>query len=78
MNSQYKDIKIEVSDCGHIYTILLNRPKKLNAVAFETIGEIADFIRNYVNKDGSEARVVVFTGVGKNFTGGLDLNSSAQ
>ena len=73
----YKDIKIQVSKCGLIYTIFLNRPKKLNAVAFETMGEIAHFIKTIINVSESTARAVVLTGVGKHFTAGLDLNSSA-
>ena len=50
----------------------------MNAVSFETLAEIEQFIIKEVNPISSGARVVVFSGEGTHFTSGLDLASAAQ
>lgn len=72
----YQNIKYSVSDDGFIYTLSMNRPKKMNAVTFEMTQEIAHFVHNVVNSYESKARVVIFTGEGKHFTAGLDLTAA--
>ena len=74
----YQHIKTAKSPCGRIWSVSINRPKKMNAVAFETLAEIEEFIMKEVNPVSSGARVVVFSGEGKHFTSGLDLTSAAQ
>ena len=74
----YQNIKTNKSECGRIWSVAINRPKKMNAVSFETLAEIEDFIMNQVNPITSGARVVVLSGEGKHFTSGLDLSSAAQ
>lgn len=58
---------------GHVATVVLNRPEKLNALRADImteIGEVADsFQHDY------ETRVVVFTGEGRYFSSGADLSN---
>ena len=75
---KYKVIRTKVSECGGIFSIIINRPKKLNAVSFEAMHEIRHYIENHVNPYSSGAKCVVFYGEGKHFTSGLDLNSAKQ
>ena len=71
----YKFIKFSKSENSHIWTLSLNRRKKMDAVSFDSLGEIAHFILNHVNPWSSEARVLVLKAEGKHFTAGLDLDS---
>ena len=73
---KYKDITTKVSECGTIYSIIIDKPKKMNAVSFATLHEIRHYIENHVNPFSSGARCVVFYGAGKHFTSGLDLSSN--
>jgi enoyl-CoA hydratase/carnithine racemase len=75
---QYKSIKGSVSDCGTIYSLVLNRPKKMNALSFEAMAEIGHFIENIVNPYTSNARAVIFYGEGKSFTSGLDFAAAGE
>ena len=50
----------------------------MNAVNFEALKEIEQFIMEKVNPLSSEARVLVFYGEGKHFTSGLDLMAAAE
>jgi len=47
--SKYEYIKTSKSDCGQIYTVSINRPKKMNAVSFECLAEIEKFIITEIN-----------------------------
>ena len=76
--SKYKYIKTNVSEDGTIYTCTLNNPKKLNALSFESLGEIEKFVLEEVNPFKSKARVMIINAVGKCFTSGLDLKSAMQ
>jgi len=67
--SGYQDLLYEVS--GHIATITLNRPERLNAISgpmlesFSRVFRDADADRN--------VRVIILTGAGRGFCAGLDL-----
>ena len=76
-SSSYEFIKTSKSECGFIWSVSINRPKKMNAVSFEAMQEIEQFILKEVNPLTSGARVVIFSGEGKHFTSGLDLSSAA-
>jgi enoyl-CoA hydratase/carnithine racemase len=67
--SEYKDLLFETS--GHIATITLNRPDRLNAIS----GPMLDsFSRAFQDADRDpEVRVIILTGAGRGFCAGLDL-----
>jgi methylglutaconyl-CoA hydratase len=54
-----------------IATIIFNRPEKRNALSFQMIGEVLTTLDEIEN---SEARVAIFTGAGKAFCAGMDLD----
>ncbi len=62
---------VEYEKKGHIVTITLNRPERLNALAKEVTDEIADACKK-VDSD-PEARVAIITGTGKAFCAGNDV-----
>src|SRR5580692_2621719 len=65
----YKTIQIAY-DSG-IATVTLNRPEKRNAVSFELVAEL---MKAMAEIEASPAGVVLFTGAGKAFCAGLDLD----
>lgn len=65
----YKTIIYKVD--GHIATITLNRPDRLNAYNNDLLRELMDAI-DAVRKD-DEVRVLVLTGAGKGFCAGGDI-----
>ena len=64
---------VEFASDGHIGTITLNRPKKLNAITpgmYERIGQILDEVKN------TEAiRVLIVQGKGRAFSSGFDIHA---
>ncbi|PIP05241.1 MAG: hypothetical protein CO012_11705 [Syntrophobacterales bacterium CG_4_8_14_3_um_filter_49_14] len=59
----------------HIAYIIINRPKKKNAISIgpqEVTGEIQDAVRRANNDD--QVKVVIFKGQGENFSTGFDLS----
>ena len=74
---QHVTILHSTSHDGQIHTITLNRPKKLNAISFETMNEVHRCIEDDINPYSSLARVVIFKAVGKHFTSGIDIKSAA-
>jgi enoyl-CoA hydratase/carnithine racemase len=62
---------VEYSLEGHVVTITLNRPDKLNAFDAALVRALAGALRRYDEDDG--ARVAVLTGAGKAFSSGADV-----
>jgi len=63
---------ILVEKAGHLATITINRPKKLNALNKNTIEEL-HFAFNMLNND-DETKVIILTGSGKKaFVAGADI-----
>lgn len=58
---------------GHLATITLNRPEKLNAISHELIREMGEAI-DEVN-EMADVRVVILKGKGRAFSSGTDLQS---
>lgn len=56
---------------GHIATITLNRPERMNAFSMAMIDSIERALRDAAADD--EIRVIVLTGAGRGFCAGLDL-----
>ena len=63
---------IQYEKCNHVGTIILNRPKKLNALNFELLDELWDLLQDI--QDDTEVKVVVLTGAGDYFSAGADLS----
>ena len=55
----------------HVRTIVLNRPDRMNAMSFETVGPLYDALREVAADN--DCWVVVLTGAGRGFCSGLDL-----
>ena len=62
---------VEYQKKGHIVTITLNRPDRLNALGKEVTDEIVDACKK-VDSD-KEARVAIITGTGRAFCAGNDV-----
>ena len=69
MTTSFTTIDVE-HPCEHVTTLRLNRPK-VNALDFALVGELHDAL-DAVAADDS-CRVVILTGAGRAFCGGLDL-----
>lgn len=67
MSYQY----LRIAKQGHVATVTLNRPEKLNALSLDLMEEIEAAATAF--RDDFETRVVIFTGQGKHFTAGADL-----
>ena len=75
LKMDYQNILVE--NANHIQTITVNRPKQLNALNAETIGELHQaFIAADANED---IRVIIITGAGdKAFVAGADISEFAD
>lgn len=67
---EYKDLIIEKRD-DHIAIVSFNRPEQLNTLTTNLMTEIENLTEEF-QKD-TETRVVIFTGMGRYFSGGRDL-----
>lgn len=67
--NQYKNLKLQTDQS--ILTVSLNRPQTVNAFTVELFQDLAGLCDELA--ENSETRVVIFTGVGKGFSSGLDL-----
>jgi enoyl-CoA hydratase len=60
----------------HVALITLNRPERMNSMAFDVMGPLKESLEN-INYDNS-VRVVVLTGAGKGFSSGADHKSAGD
>ncbi|HDP98550.1 MAG TPA: enoyl-CoA hydratase/isomerase family protein [bacterium] len=70
MTNSYETLKYKLQN--HIITIWLNRPEVHNAFNKTMLNELVDILGWIKNSD--DVRVVIFTGEGKSFSAGADLN----
>ena len=70
----YRDIKVQVD--GHMATLLLNRPKKRNALSLNTLEEMSHALKDLARRQ--EVRVVILRGSGPMFSAGHDLKELAD
>lgn len=70
----YQTIDYNVVD--HILTITLNRPEFMNSFTVEMANELIDAIESAGKDD--DIRVIVFTGAGKAYCAGMDLNAAGN
>lgn len=68
--NQYKNLKLATD--ASILTVSLNRPQTLNALSPELFDDLSALCDELV--ENSAIRIVIFNGVGKAFSSGLDLN----
>src|SRR4030088_1652395 len=57
---------------GHVATVTLNRPGKLNAWTLRMSQEVREAMRKAADDDA--VRVIVFTGAGRGFCAGGDMD----
>lgn len=62
---------LELAFDSQIATVTFNRPEKRNALSFQMIGEVLAALEEI---EKSEALVAIFTGAGKAFCAGMDLD----
>jgi enoyl-CoA hydratase len=67
---EYKDLIIEKRE-DHIAIVTFNRPKQINTLTINLMSEIEHLTEEF--QEDTETRVVIFTGAGKYFCGGRDL-----
>jgi enoyl-CoA hydratase/carnithine racemase len=61
---------------GHIATVTLNRPEKLNALSIDLMAEMEKVTEEF--QEDLDTRVVIFTGAGKHFSAGVDLSDPSR
>jgi enoyl-CoA hydratase/carnithine racemase len=59
---------------GHVATITLNRPDRMNAITGKMLDELSRCLIEF--DDDTDVRVIVLTGAGRGFCGGLDLKDA--
>jgi len=69
-------ISVSPKFSNHIALIKLNRPKELNALNTQLMGELRDALKQLDNDD--EVRVIVITGNEKAFAAGADIKQMAD
>jgi enoyl-CoA hydratase/carnithine racemase len=67
---------LQLTRDGHVTTVTLNRPDKLNALSLELMEEIRACAESF--REDAETRVVIFAGAGKHFSAGADLNDPGR
>jgi len=72
----YEEVKVEYLSEGQVAVVSLNRSKKYNAITFEMFDMLKEIFQ-YLGRNGSDVRAIVFTGKGQHFSAGLDLKSAA-
>ena len=70
MTATYENV--EVRKDGHIAVVHFNRPEKANALNHAHLADIENAALSF--RDDAETRVVVFTGAGRHFSSGADLD----
>lgn len=73
---------IERTHTGHVATITINRPGKLNALSAEVITELSETFaaltaQSLAGESANAIRAVVLTGAGKAFVAGADIAAMA-
>jgi enoyl-CoA hydratase len=74
---------IERAQSGHVATLTINRPDKLNALNAEVLAELQATLAGIVTESttgdpGCATRAVVLTGAGKAFVAGADIAAMAE
>jgi enoyl-CoA hydratase/carnithine racemase len=67
---------LDLARDGHVATVTLNRPEKLNALSLELMDEIRICAEAF--RADAQTRAVIFAGAGPHFSAGADLNDPAR
>jgi len=67
---------LEVKKEGYITWVYINRPESMNALSVEVLQELTAF--NKKLKEDLDARVIIYTGKGDNFSAGADLKEKRE
>jgi enoyl-CoA hydratase/carnithine racemase len=70
--SEFRDVLYERD--GHVARITLNRPDRMNAISFEMLEGLKEFLLAAEADD--DVRVIVLTGAGRGFCSGLDIKDA--
>jgi enoyl-CoA hydratase len=62
---------VEVTQDGHVSTLTINRPDKLNALSQEVLSDLSSAVDSLASN--REVRAAVLTGTGKAFVAGADI-----
>jgi enoyl-CoA hydratase len=71
-SSLSNDGRITMEKTGHIFLIVIDRPKKLNGFSVKMLSELGRAFS--AMEDDSDIRCGVLCAEGRNFTAGLELN----
>lgn len=71
MNYEY----LTVERANHVAVVRFDRPRRANALNYEFLCEIEACAQSF--RDDAESRVVIFTGAGRHFSAGADLDGFA-
>lgn len=67
---------VEYEKSGHVVTITMNRPERMNAMGLELMTQLAEAFTQYQNDD--DAWVAILTGRGRAFCAGEDLKEAVE
>ena len=70
------DTEILLTMDGHVATVTLNRPERMNAISTKMLGQFSEVLLE-CDRD-PEVRAIVITGAGRGFCAGLDLAEAAK
>jgi enoyl-CoA hydratase/carnithine racemase len=73
--SSYDTVLLDVDEHG-VATVTLNRPDKLNSLNWKMDGELHEVM--WKCEAAEDVRVIVVTGAGRAFCGGMDLSDGAE
>jgi enoyl-CoA hydratase/carnithine racemase len=68
--------EVLIEKTGHVATLTLNRPDRMNAISGEMLDSLAALLIEC--DDDEEVRVIVITGAGRGFCAGLDLKDATS
>ena len=72
---QYVTVESDERQAGTVLQVRLDRPEKLNALPFSSVGTLTDLFEQV---DRSDADAVEITGTGENFCVGMDVESATR
>jgi 2-(1,2-epoxy-1,2-dihydrophenyl)acetyl-CoA isomerase len=61
---------------GHVATVTLNRPEKLNAMTIELVADLLEILTEVAER--KDVRVVILTGAGRGFCPGADVGALVE
>jgi enoyl-CoA hydratase len=69
---------ISVTRAGHVATITIQRPDKLNALNAQVVRELDEAFADLVHGEGEAVRAAILTGAGRAFVAGADIAAMSE